>query len=556
MNILLVIPPNFSIKMLKEEIDNLKKGTCDFTKSVDWSIAFPIGSLYIASLLKQYDFNVEIIDIHRKFSLCRENGYFLKEEKDLFTFFEDHFSTFLNDKSIDFVGISCLFNVISTTVDTIASIIKQVHSKTKIVAGGHFPTNMYKEIMPKEHFDYIILGEAEEQMLWFAKNFYNPSLNSLIRDNPHIVDLNSYELDTKRPAMIENLDSLPAPNLNLLPYANDYIINSIDSERVGSNLDKKRLKSISIFTSRGCPMKCSFCAAHKVHGRKIRDHSVDYMINYIDSLIIKYDINNLLIQDDMFNYSKKRTLHFCNKFHSKFGERFNIEFPNGLAVWNIDEEVILSLKKIGLKSVTIAVESGSKYVQKEILKKNLNLNLVKEKVNLLKKYNIGVRAFYVIGFIGETINMMEETISFALDLNIDWSEIKIFTPLAGSEMYYIAKKNRILVEDTSEHVFGRCAISTPEFTSEMVKNIQYDGNIRVNFLNNKFLKDKRYDEAEQTFKGLIKKFPNHFFAHWGLWTALNAQGKSKLADDELYKLKKLSSIEGNKCLINKYNINI
>ncbi len=542
--------------MLNEEIANIKKGFCDFTKSVDWSPAVPIGALYIASLLKKNKFNVEIFDIHRAFSLCRENGYFLSSERNLSTFFKDYFSDFFKNKSIDIVGISCLFNVVSTTVETIASLIKNISPQTKIIAGGHYPTNMYKEIMPKGLFDYIVIGEAEEQMLWLVKNIYHPLIGSLIRENPHIVDLKSYDLDLKKADCIDHLDNLPMPILELLPYASDYIIHSIDSERVGTNIDQKQLKSMSIFTSRGCPMKCTFCAAHKVHGRKVRAHSIDYMMNYIEYLVVKHDINNLLIQDDMFNFSKKRALDFCKRLYIKFGKRFNIEFPNGLAVWNLDEELIVHLKQIGLKSVTIAIESGSEYVQKKILTKNLNLDIVKNKVNLLKKHNVGVRAFYIVGFVGETVSMMEETISFALELDIDWSEIKIFTPLAGSKMYDIAKNNGFLIGDTSEHVFGRCAIFTPEFSPETVKNIQYDGNIRVNFLNNKFLRNKKYKEAEHTFKSLIQKFPNHFFAHWALWTALKGQGNNKLADEELVILKKLSSLESNANLLKKYNINL
>ena len=538
--------------MLNEEITNIKNGYSDFTKSVDWSPATPIGSLYIASMLRKNNHDVDILDLHRSFYLCRENNYFCNAEKDLSAFFSEQLSEYI----FDIVAISCLFNVVSTTVETIASLIRKQAPDTIIIAGGHYPTNMYKEIMPKGLFDYIVLGEAEEQILWLANNLKNPKINSLLKENNHIVDKNSFQSSSKFPAMISNLDTLPFPLLEVLPHASEYLTNSIDGERVGSMIEKKQIKSMSIFTSRGCPMRCTFCAAHRVHGRKVRAHSNDYMINYIEYLVEKYEMNNLLIQDDMFNYSKKRALDFCNKIYDRFGNFFNIEFPNGLAVWNLDEDLIIGLKKIGLKSITIAVESGNEYVQKNILKKNLNLNNVKQKVNLLKSHDIGIRAFYVIGFIGETIAMMEDTIQFALDLDIDWSEIKIFTPLTGSEMYDLAKEKGYLLGDTSEHVFGRCSISTPEFSADTVKNVQYDGNIRVNFLNNKLLRYKKYAEAEQTFQKLLKKFPNHFFAHWALWTALKEQNKIEPAINEHEILKQLAINESNSKLIRKYKINL
>ena len=543
--------------MLKEEIINIKNGYCDFTKSVDWSPAIPIGSLYLASILKNNNHDVHILDLHRAFFKCREEGYFNRFEKDLTSFFNEHLTEyFKSNNCVDIAGLSCLFNVVSTTVEFIAALIKKLSPKTTIIAGGHYPTNMYKEIMPKGLFDYIILGEAEEQITWLSKNIKSIKFNELVQDNPYIVDQKTFQSESKQPASIAELDVLPFPILESLPYASDYLENSIDSERVGTNVKKKTFKSMSIFTSRGCPMKCTFCASHKVHGRKVRFHSIDYMINYIEYLVDKYEVNNLLIQDDMFNYSKKRAIDFCNKLYHKYGDYFNIEFPNGLAVWNLDEELILGLKKVGLKAITIAVESGNEYVQKNILKKNLNLNIVKQKVELVKKHNIGIRAFYVIGFIGETISMMQDTINFALDLDIDWSEIKIFTPLAGSEMYELARKKGYMLGDTSEHVFGRCAISTPDFSAETVKEIQYDGNIRVNFLNNKLIRNKQYKEAEQTFKKLVQKVPNHFFAHWAIWIALKGQGKTEFAENEHNILKELASNISNAKLIDKYNIKL
>ena len=239
----------------------------------------------------------------------------------------------------------------------------------------------------------------------------------------------------------------------------------------------------------------------------------------------------------------------------KFGSLFTIEFPNGLAVSNLTEEVIMNLKKIGLKNITIAVESGNQHVQKHILKKNLNLSVVKQKVELLKKYNIGIRAFYIIGFVGETLEMMQDTIQFALDLNIDWSEIKVFTPLVGSEMYDIAEKKGYLFSDTSEHVYGRCCIKTPEFTPKQIEDLRYDANIYINFLNNKNLKEGKFDVAEQVFSKLISLYPNHLFAQWGLWKALKGQGKTEEADRTLKSLVYLTKVDtNNRLLIERYNI--
>lgn len=551
-NIFLVVSPNFSMKMLQEEIDNIKKNESDFTKSVDWRIAPPLGILYIAGSLREHGYDVKIYDLHRAFYLCRENGYF--KENDLSDFFKDYFESILRNNAIDVLGISCLFNVASSAVEEMENICKKASPETIMVLGGHYPTIMYKEILQKGVCDYIILGEAEEEFVWLMDNLNDPLLDKMVNNNSHIVDSKCVFNTNKKPAIIRNLDNLAMPSWDLLPYCEEYITKSLHAERIGTTTQKK-IVSAGIVTSRGCPMRCTFCGAHPVHGRIIRTHSIDYIINHINWLADTYGVNHLLIEDDMFNFSPERTIDFCESLFKKYGTLFTIEFPNGLAVSNLTEDVIKNLKKIGLKNVTIAVESGNQYVQKHVLKKNLNLSVVKQKVELLKKHNIIIRAFYIIGFVGETLEMMHDTIQFALDLNIDWSEIKVFTPLVGSEMYDIAEKKGYLVGGTSEHVYGRCCIKTPEFTPKQVEDLRYDANICINFINNRNLKEGKFDVAEQVFSKLISLYPNHLFAQWGLWKALQGQGKTDDANRALKRLVDLTEVDTkNRLLIEKYNI--
>ncbi len=109
----------------------------------------------------------------------------------------------------------------------------------------------------------------------------------------------------------------------------------------------------------------------------------------------------------------------------------------------------------------------------------------------------------------------------------------------------------------SEHVYNRSCVKTPDFSIEQVKDIQYNANIQINFLNNRFLKEKRYEEAEQVFRGLLRAFPNHLFAQWGLWQAIEGQGKNVIAQEALNRLIDLSrESEKNRFLLKKYRINI
>lgn len=555
MKILLMASPNFSIKMIEEEIVNQKTGYYDFTKSVDWRPGSPLGILYIAASLREAGHDIQIYDLHRALYQCREKEYF--KTNNLQDFFEEYFDKILKKDNFDVLGISSLFNVSSSTVQHMAARCRKVCPSAKIIMGGHYPTNMYKQALESGNCDYVILGEAEKQLLWLLNVIDDAAVTDKISSNPHVVDVNCLNNPDKTPAIIDDIDSLPAPAWDLLPHISDYIENSIHAKRLASSKSAQKTRSAALVTTRGCPMKCTFCAGHSVHGRTVRAHSIDYMMKHIDWLVDNYDINGLLIRDDMFNFSSERAIQFCRALVEKYHDRFTLVFPSGMAIWKLNEDLIISLKTAGMKSIEIAVESGSPYVQKHIVKKNLNLDVVKEKVKLLKKHNIAVRAFYIVGLVGETKKMMEETVQFALDLNIDWSELKIFTPLVGSEMYDIAKEKGCLVGDMSEHVYGRCCIRTDEFTPEEVKEIQYDANIRINFLNNRFLKTEQYLKAENVFKSLLNSFPGHLFAQWGLWQALKGQGETNRARQALAELHELANeSERNSNLLKKYHLQL
>ena len=557
--ILLICSPNYSIHMLNEEIDNIRGATSDFTSAVDWRPALPLGILYLAATLRKNNIKVEILDLHLLFNNCRINGYFIKNNLD--DFFKDHLEKYLIKNKQEIVGISSLFNVSFTSVAEIAKRTKKTNNDIKVVLGGHFPTNEFKTIFKNKNIncDYIVLGEGELALTELIKNIGTNNINNLVAQHSHIVDVNTFNKDNKNKGMITDLDELPEPAYDMLPELDEYIMNSLHSQRMGSEIIEQ-VKSIALYTSRGCPLQCTFCASHGVHGRKFRSHSIDYLIDHIDDLVKKYDVNQLLIEDDMFNISKKRTIEFCKRLVDKYGERFSLEFPNGLACWLLDDEVIKWLKKAGMKTITVAVESGSNYVQWNILKKRLKLDKIKEVVNLLKENDIHTRGFFIVGFIGETLEQMEETIQFASDLDLDWAEIKILTPLAGSEMYDLAISNGYLDnenESFSEHVYGRSCLNTPEFTAEQVKQVQYDGNIRVNFLNNRALRLGKFTEAEITFSKLVKNYPNHFLAHWGLWKSLLGQSKYDEANEVQNSLKTLcEENEDNYQLINKYKLGL
>ena len=82
----------------------------------------------------------------------------------------------------------------------------------------------------------------------------------------------------------------------------------------------------------------------------------------------------------------------------------------------------------------VGVETGSKEMMKKI-KKNLNLDIVNEKVDILRHHGIITSGFFILGLPGETEETMNETIEFALQSHFKRIQICIYTAFPGSQSF-------------------------------------------------------------------------------------------------------------------------
>ena len=271
-------------------------------------------------------------------------------------------------------------------------------------------------------------------------------------------------------------------------------------------------RTASIMTTRGCPFRCTFCASHSVHGRKIRLMSAERVLADISDLKERYGINALVFWDDHFLLKRERALQILAGLAEM---NLAIEFPNGLSVAGIDQEITFALKAAGCRIVTLAIESGSARVLKEIIHKPLKLSMVGPAVEALRKAGIYVRAFFMVGLPGETREDQEATVDFIKSAGLNWAAVTIATPIAGSELYRECLEKGYLVSESVEDIhYGKANIRTPDFTPEEIEKRRYRLNLEVNFVSNYDLRNGRPETALISFLDVIGRVPGHAFAHY------------------------------------------
>ncbi len=340
------------------------------------------------------------------------------------------------DEKPDVVGIS-LFAMERIEGHEAAHEIKKAFPGIPIICGGAYPTTEVEETLQNPSIDFAVVGEGEISGLALLKALEDESLPESI---PGVAWRNQGKIiEPEKQPFIENLDQLPQPAWDMVDL-DQYFYNK--HKPAPMNLYQKDKRSAPIICSRGCPYHCVYC--HNLFGKRVRRHSIDYIVEQIAYLHEHKGVEEIEIVDDIFNIDVEWTKSFTNAVIER-KLKLNFSFPNGLRADRMTEEIVDALVDIGTYRIVYAIESGSPRVQKAI-RKNVNLEKARKYLNYTTKKGVSVGSFFILGFLDETEEEMRQTIDFACTTKISTASFFILTPFPGTETYQQALERNIQVD--------------------------------------------------------------------------------------------------------------
>jgi radical SAM superfamily enzyme YgiQ (UPF0313 family) len=508
MNILLIVPPNITYDSFKHPPKNSK--TWRHNNGKDYGVLItdvPLGVLTISSLLKnKFNSNVEVID----FNTLIHKTWNHDNDPTFENYFDETLSNLKDSGFIpDVIGISSLFVTGYQNLIFLGERIKSIFSNAFLIVGGNVATTMYKELYSDTNniFNALCYGEGENALLELmtANNMqeYCDASSSWITQK-NLLSNSIYAHN-----FIQNLDEIPYLDYDCIDL-NDYHHNPTIKAYTSIN-DKS--KYFTYMGSRGCPFLCTFCSAHTVHGRKMRSFSIARIESEISHLTNKFNVNTLVIEDDMFLWDIDWATNVL-----KIAQKNNLTcfFPNALALYALDITMLKELYNTGVRQITLAVESGSARVLRELMKKPLKLSITERVVKDCASLGIYTDCNIIIGMPGETREDIEETRVFLKGLNANWYRINVATPLAGSEMFIKAKANNQIIGDIRFAGYKKCVVETTHFSPGEVDKIAYSLNLEMNFLNNTDIKNGNYERALESFKNVVLLREDHALAYYNI----------------------------------------
>lgn len=212
------------------------------------------------------------------------------------------------------------------------------------------------------------------------------------------------------------LDELATPAYHLVD------IRCYGYELLGSNF-------ALLETSRGCPHSCTYCYLGMYP--KYRLKSSARVVEEVRTLLSTTPTRNVYFIDLEFAIHRPH----CDAVLDAF-------IDSGLKFrWccqtrgdSVDLEILRKMKRAGCRLVHYGVESGSSRIL-DMVKKRLQVEEIRQAIQLSKKAGISSACFFMMGFPTETEAEIQQTIKFAKELNPTYASFHITTPYPGTEMY-------------------------------------------------------------------------------------------------------------------------
>lgn len=367
----------------------------------------PIGLMYIAGYLRNYA-------PHHVIKLLDAN---------LLSYTQEDIRKEVMSFQPEVVGMTVYTDILFDCLETM-KVVKSVSKDIYMVVGGAHPNKHIEETKTIPEVDFICLGEGEilfAELIDALEGKRDVSnIKGLVRR-----DTNGKFVENGGTNYIEDLNSLPYPAFDLLPFKKYYSIVGTGSP-VGV-----------ICSSRGCPFKCTYCS--KLYDT-YRGRSPE---NIIGEIKLYYDkgIREFMFFDDMFNLPAKRALDVSKMLRENFKD---IQWSFRGRADQITEELAKELRESKCILVTLGAEAHKDEIQKE-LRTGKRIEYIKRAVKFLRKNKIKVNTNWIIGLPQhKSAKDIEELLTVIFEIDSDYVQFAILMLWDDTELYREAVKRKII----------------------------------------------------------------------------------------------------------------
>ena len=358
----------------------------------------PLGIGYLAAVLEEEGYAVDVIDCQ----VQQLNARNLESE--------------LARLQPDVIGVTSTTLTFKSAIEIVQTVKKACPNSLTIMGGPHVTVLDEQTLNEQPEVDIIVRGEGERTLLELADRVSKSNMKDLdevvgitFRKNGHIVQ-------TPDRPFIQNIDDLPYPAFKHFDVSKYRIFGKT---------------YLPVITSRGCPFQCTFCLASKMCGRGFRARSPKNVVDELEFLRDTYGADAFSFYDDTFTFDMKRARDICKEMKTR---KVDLQWDCRTRVDRISKEDLAVLRDANCQLIHFGVESGSQKML-NLMKKGTTIEQNARAIKWAKDAGISVAISVVVGYPGETPELMQETLDFMYKTRPDYVYMCVAIPYPGTEMY-------------------------------------------------------------------------------------------------------------------------
>ena len=185
-----------------------------------------------------------------------------------------------------------------------------------------------------------------------------------------------------------------------------------------------------MLTSRGCCSGCSFCLVPQIAGDNFRARTPASVVNELEYLKNRYQVDFVTFNDEIFTYDKRRVLDICSGIKER---KIKVPWDCQTRVDLVSKELLHAMKDANCQLINFGVESASQ----EILNSMAKGTTVKQNataIRMAKEAGLSVTVSLVLGYPGETDQTIRRTIDFIKRTEPDDLYLFLATPFPSTRL--------------------------------------------------------------------------------------------------------------------------
>jgi radical SAM superfamily enzyme YgiQ (UPF0313 family) len=345
----------------------------------------PLGLLHIAALLRVNGSHVTLVDCLDFYSQKKQYGAgkffktWIEKPKPLKSVPRYYSQYGIPEEMLrqklssvekpDLIGITSGMTYWYPGVFKIIEIVRNCLKEAPIVLGGIYATLCHEHALKYSGADYVVKGRGETQ------------------GSKLISELTSNELQTPNTDLRTNY----YPAFDLYP----------------------QLGFVCITTSRGCPLRCTYCASQVLYDGFDRRDPED-VVQEIEYWVTQHKVNNIAFYDDALLVKPQDHILPILREVIKKDLRCNFHTPNGLHIREIDEGLATLVYQAGFKTIRLGFETSHETTQTETGGKVGNQEFVDAVRHLRRAGYSGddIGAYIMVGLPGQRAEEARASIAY------------------------------------------------------------------------------------------------------------------------------------------------